>query len=245
MTPQHRATNTPAAVARPKGPVKPDRRQNILLAAEKLFARNGYHAVSIRDIADEAGVPLALVGYYFGQKRELYRAIFEHWSTMIEERLESLRRALAIKDGDRLTALVEAFIAPVIRLRASAEGEYYALLMTRGLSMQSEEEDSIIREFFDPMAAAFIDAFHKTLAAEFRGVSHAQVAWCYQFALGSLLHHIGDERIGRLSKGKNQPSDPAAMPLLVSFITNGMRGAVRDMRSVEKAARANRSQPAP
>jgi AcrR family transcriptional regulator len=240
MTRQDRASNAPLAVARPKSPAKPDRRQNILLAAEKLFASNGYHAVSIRDIADEAGVPLALVGYYFGQKRELYRAIFEHWSAMIEERLASLQRALAIKEGDRLNALVEAFIAPVIRLRASAEGEYYALLMTRGLSMQTEEEDEIIREFFDPMATAFIEAFHKVLAAEYPGVSHARVAWCYQFALGALLHHIGDVRVERLSKGKNQPSDPAAMPLLVAFIANGMRGAIRYTRAAEKPSRSRK-----
>lgn len=229
MTRQDRAAASPAAIARPKVAARPDRRQNILLAAEKLFARNGYHAVSIRHIADEAGVPLALVGYYFGQKHELYRAIFEHWGAMIEERMTSLRQALEQTGGDRLAALVDAFIAPVIRLRASVEGEYYALLMTRGLSLQSEEEDAIIREFFDPMATAFIDAFHRTLAAEFPGVSHAQVCWCYQFALGALLHHIGDTRVERLSKGKNRPSDPGAMPLLVSFVTHGMRGAVRDL----------------
>ncbi|HSH90364.1 MAG TPA: TetR family transcriptional regulator [Ramlibacter sp.] len=237
MASQHRAKIETTAVSRPRGPVKPDRRQNILLAAEKLFARNGYHAVSIRHIADEAGVPLALVGYYFGQKHELYHAIFEHWSTMIEERLESLRKAMAGKGGDRLAALVEAFIVPVVRLRASAEGEYYALLMTRGLAMQTEEDDAIIREFFDPMATAFIDAFHRTLADEFPGVTHAQVAWCYQYALGALLHYIGDARVERLSKGKNQPNDPAAMPMLVSFIANGMRGAVRDASPGEKQSR--------
>ena len=71
-------------------PARPDRRQNILLAAEKLFAKYGYHAVSIRHIADEAQVPLALVGYYFGAKHELYHAIFEHWRATIDERLASL-----------------------------------------------------------------------------------------------------------------------------------------------------------
>jgi AcrR family transcriptional regulator len=191
------------ATARPAAAAKPDRRQNILLAAEKLFAKFGYHAVSIRNIADEAEVPLALVGYYFGAKQDLYRAIFEHWSTMIQERLASLKEAMAQKDGDRLTRLVEAFIAPVIRLRASAEGEYY-----------------------DPMAKAFIDAFHSALAAESKSVTRAQVAWCYQFALGALLHHISDTRVHRLSQGENRPSDPAVMPQLVAFIANGMRGAV-------------------
>jgi AcrR family transcriptional regulator len=218
------------AVKRPAAAAKPDRRQNILLAAEKLFAKYGFHAVSIRDIADEAGVPLALVGYHFGAKQELYHAIFEHWSGMLQERLDSLARVMADGGADRLQQLVEAFLAPVIRLRASAEGEYYALLMTRGLTLQSEEEDRIIREFFDPLAKAFIDAFHRTLAAEFPGVSRAQVAWGYQFALGALLHHISDTRVHRLSGGENRPSDPAAMPQLVAFVTEGLRGAMRPAR---------------
>ncbi len=85
----------PPAKPRAATQAKPDRRQNILLAAEKLFAKFGYHAVSIRTIADEAEVPLALVGYYFGAKQDLYRAIFEHWSTMIGERLASLKEAMA------------------------------------------------------------------------------------------------------------------------------------------------------
>jgi len=52
---------------------RPDRPMAILLAAEKLFAQRGYHAVTIRQIAEEAGVPLALVGYHFGPKRDLFR----------------------------------------------------------------------------------------------------------------------------------------------------------------------------
>ena len=219
-----------APVVSSNGVGKTNRRQRILRAAEKLFARNGYHGVAIRQIADEAKVPLALVGYYFGQKRELYRAIFEHWRAMTEEGLETLRLALATTDGDRLATLVEAFIAPVIRLRASAEGQYYALLMARGLAVQGEEEDEIIREFFDPVATAFIKAFRKLLAAEYPGASHARTAWCYQFAMGALLHHISDARVERLSKGKNRPTDPAAKSLLVAFIASGMRGLVREMR---------------
>jgi AcrR family transcriptional regulator len=71
---------------------RPDRRLAILLAAERLFAQHGYHAVSIRQIAEAAGVPLALVGYYFGPKHELFHAIFEHWQGTVEERLERLDR---------------------------------------------------------------------------------------------------------------------------------------------------------
>lgn len=220
-------TRNASQLKRPAAAARPDRRQNILLSAEKLFAKYGFHAVSIRDIADDAGVPLALVGYHFGNKQQLYHAIFEHWSGMLQERMRALDEVMASTQPglDRLAHLVEAFIAPVVRLRASAEGEYYALLMTRGLTLQSEEEDGIIREFFDPLAQAFIRTFRAVLAQEFPGITQAQVAWCYQFALGALLHYVSDVRVHRLSGGENRPSDPAAMPQLIAFIAAGMRGA--------------------
>lgn len=202
---------------------RPDRRFDILLAAEKLFAQRGYHGVSIRQIADEARVPLALVGYYYGQKHELFHAIFEHWNSTIRERLDILaqvrRRA---GEHDYLEQVVDAFLGPVLRLRASPEGEWYALLMTRGLNEPGQETDQVLREFFDPMANAFIDA----LMDAFKGHTRAQVAWAYQFMLGALLHHIGDERVLRLSGDVNPPNDPAAAPLLAAFITGGMRQAM-------------------
>lgn len=231
-------TPSPAAVKRPAVAARPDRRHNILLSAEKLFAKYGFHAVPIRDIADDAGVPLALVGYHFGSKQQLYRAIFEHWSGMVQERLDALEQVMAAPESDdRLSDLVEAFIAPVVRLRASEEGEYYALLMTRGLTLQSEDEDQIIREFFDPLANAFIAAFHTVLAAEHPGIKKAQVAWAYQFALGALLHYVSDARVHRLSGGENRPADPAVAPQLVAFVANGMRGAAQAFASARKKKR--------
>ncbi len=217
-----------ARVRRPLKPaVKPDRKQAILLAAERLFAQRGYHAVSIRQIAQEAGVPLALVGYYYGQKHELFHAIFAHWADTIDLRLKGLREVERQPyDRQKLQRIVEAFVGPVIVLRASAEGEYYALLMTQGLSTQEGEADRVLRDFFDPMADAFISVLHDTLRQESPGITRATVAWCYQFALGALLHHISDLRVERLSNGTSQPNDPLAAPLLVDFIVHGIRGVV-------------------
>ena len=119
---------------------RPDRRQAILLAAEKLFAQHGYHAVTIRQIAEEAGVPLALVGYYHGQKHELVHAIFEHWAPAIEARLAGLAAVnLDPDDARTLPRIIEAFTTPVLALRASPEGEYYALLVARELANTTEE----------------------------------------------------------------------------------------------------------
>ena len=218
------ATSTSSRPARARAAAeRPDRKQAILLAAEKLFAQHGYHAVTIRDIAVEAGVPLALVGYYYGQKHELFHAIFAHWSHTIEARLAALRAIdTAAPRPDTLKRIIEAFTGPVLTLRASPEGEYYALLVARELYHAREETDRILRGFFDPLAHAFIDALQRTLPHASRG----EVAWVYQFALGALLHHLTDSRIDRLSNGECRAGDPAAAPMLVTFIVGGIRAAL-------------------
>lgn len=198
---------------------RPDRRAAILLAAERLFAEHGYHAVSIRQIAQEADVPLALVGYYFGQKHELFHAIFAHWRSTIAERLALLAEAEASPhDAHYLSRIVHAFVRPVLQLRASSEGEYYALLVARELLYRTPATEQVLVDFFDPMAHAFIAA----LQAACPGSTRAQTAWAYQFTMGALLHHLIDHRVERLSLGFNAPHDPQAAPLLTTFITAGI-----------------------
>lgn len=235
-TPPARRSAPRAAAASAEAP-RPDRRHAILLAAEKLFAQHGYHAVTIRQIAEEAAVPLALVGYYFGPKHELFHAIFEHWSHSIEERMAGLK-AVHIDPADlrTLPRIIEAFTGPVLALRASAEGEYYALLVARELYHATEEADRVMRGYFDPLAEAYIDALHLALPHATRG----QVAWAYQFALGALLHHLNDSRIERLSHGENRRSDPAAAPMLVNFIVGGLRAALPRPKAPPKKTTSRR-----
>jgi AcrR family transcriptional regulator len=202
---------------------QPDRRLNILLAAEKLFALRGYHAVSIRDIAAEAQVPLALVGYYYGAKHELYGAIMQSWRGSIDERLARLHDATAEADRSlRLERILEAFIVPLVALHASPEGQYFALMAARDLAAPTPEADAAQREFFDPMAHAFIDALMTTAPHATRG----RVAWCYQFTLGAVLHFLSDQRVERLSKGENRPADPAATGQLLAFVVAGFRAVL-------------------
>ena len=69
----------------------------ILDAAEKLFSARGFTAVTVRDIAAEAGVSHALVHRYLGSKQDVYRAMLV--------RNESALRNAASDDDDLLTAV--------------------------------------------------------------------------------------------------------------------------------------------
>jgi TetR/AcrR family transcriptional regulator, repressor for neighboring sulfatase len=57
----------------------------ILDAAEGLFAERGFTAVSVRDIAAEAGVSHALVHRYLGSKEQVYRAMLSRRENVIRD----------------------------------------------------------------------------------------------------------------------------------------------------------------
>ena len=62
-----------------------DRRRQILDAAVRVFARQGYNACRVSDIADEAGVAYGLVYHYFKSKDEVLDTLFlERWDVLLE-----------------------------------------------------------------------------------------------------------------------------------------------------------------
>jgi AcrR family transcriptional regulator len=61
-----------------------DRRRQILDAAVAVFARQGFHACRVSDIADEARVAYGLVYHYFTSKDEILDTIFlERWELLL------------------------------------------------------------------------------------------------------------------------------------------------------------------
>jgi AcrR family transcriptional regulator len=64
--------------------VATDKRRQILDAAVRVFARQGFHSTRVSDIADEAGVAYGLVYHYFDSKDEVLNELFsERWSLLL------------------------------------------------------------------------------------------------------------------------------------------------------------------
>jgi TetR/AcrR family transcriptional regulator, fatty acid metabolism regulator protein len=62
-----------------------DRRRQILDAAVRVFARQGFHACRVSDIAREAGVAYGLVYHYFNSKEQVMNELFtERWSLLLQ-----------------------------------------------------------------------------------------------------------------------------------------------------------------
>jgi TetR/AcrR family fatty acid metabolism transcriptional regulator len=69
-----------------------ERRRQILDAAVRVFAKKGYHASRVSDIAGEAGVAYGLVYHYFESKDAVLEAVFREMWEMMVAALEAVER---------------------------------------------------------------------------------------------------------------------------------------------------------
>ena len=87
-----------------------DKQVNILEAAEKHFADKGFEGTSVRDIAETAGVNIAMINYYFGSKEKMMEAMFDYRSSSFTLQLESMIRNTDLDPMDKLDRLVGQYI---------------------------------------------------------------------------------------------------------------------------------------
>jgi AcrR family transcriptional regulator len=89
--------------------IRPDEpgREKILEAGLELFGERGYHATSIAEIGERAGIAKSVLYHYFGSKSALYEAILEAQTHDLMERVA----AAAPTGRARLRAGVDAYLS--------------------------------------------------------------------------------------------------------------------------------------
>ncbi|MEX2489293.1 MAG: TetR/AcrR family transcriptional regulator [Pseudomonadales bacterium] len=108
---------------RPETRAGKDVRLLLLEASRRLFASHGYQGVSVKAIADQAGVNPAMVHYYFGNKDGLFVAVIEETLVPV---LQKARELANITD-------TESFIRQFLQIYMStiAANPWLPVLLTR------------------------------------------------------------------------------------------------------------------
>jgi len=204
-------------------------KEKLMDAAEKLFARKGFHGTSLRDITGEAGVDLALVNYHFGGKKPLLAAVLERRGAVLNEvRLARLKevRAAAAPGPASPEAVVGAFFDPILeRLAHAGPGwhNYFSLLAwvnnspEWGRKLMSKTFNATVREFIGALKESLPDA-----PAE-------DIYWGYNFLTGALTLSLAETgRLDELSDGLCRSTDVAALKArLGPFVAAGLEGLAR------------------
>ena len=207
---------------RPRFPTDGGSRQNLILdAAEALFSVHGFHGVTVRQVAEEAGVDPALLGYYFDSKRGLFDAVLLRRAEIINaNRLLSMARYEA--EGNTLTVegCLQSFLEPVLQWweTGGTGWKNYLRLIALVNNTPAWGSDTITR-FFDPVVQKLIELLRKVLPE----AADAELYWSYHFVSGALsLSFAETGRIDQLSGGKCRSADVQAVrERMAAFLAPG------------------------
>jgi AcrR family transcriptional regulator len=225
-----------STATKPPATRKSNLREAILSAGEVLFSTKGFNAVSIRDIAQEAGANPGSVTYHFKSKDGLLTEIYQrHCVPMNQRRSELLAAARRVRDvQDRLEAIVRAYVLPAFSSGSDLAGG--GARFTRLRAVMSAEANSfvsrIIAQTFDDTSHALIDAVHESLPH----IPRTTIVWRCHFLLGALYYTlVSPERITRLSRGEADGTDPGeAIEQLVRATVAALEAPSLDDSSVER-----------
>jgi len=94
-----------------------EKQLQIINTAESLFASKGYDGTSVRDIADEAGINIAMISYYFGSKEKLMQALIEERTDQVRLRVERLLNDNSLLPFEKISVLIDEYVARVVQKR--------------------------------------------------------------------------------------------------------------------------------
>lgn len=151
--PPLRAPKAKSAAANGKPKRASDKRDRILAAAVKVFAKNGFHTTRVSDIAKAAGVADGTIYLYFESKEELLVSLFE----------DRVGKLLAFVGSE----LAKVPSAP-LRLRAVIDMQLGLLEGERELAevitVSFRQSTRFMKELATPQFSAYLDAIARIVA---------------------------------------------------------------------------------
>ncbi len=130
-----------------------DKRDRILDAAVRVFAKKGFHATRVSEVARAAGVADGTIYLYFKSKDELLVSLFEH---RVERLLAFLEKELprAASATEKLKRIIELQLGLL-------EGERDLAEVVTVILRQSTK---LMKEYAAPKFSAYLDAIARVVA---------------------------------------------------------------------------------
>lgn len=92
-----------------------EKQLQIMEKALMVFADQGYDAASVRDIAQQAEVNVAMISYYFGSKEKLLEAIFKNQTELMKIRIESILQNKSEHPSAKVDQIIDAYIDVIVK----------------------------------------------------------------------------------------------------------------------------------
>ena len=217
------ARSTAKRVGRTKAEQRAKSLEQILDAAEYLFSRNGFHGVTLRDVAQRVGIHTTLLHYYFEDKHDLFRAVFERRASVTCDRRMAALEQYEAEAGDHPTVegALHAFLDTDLDLYFEGGERWmnYGAFCAR--VSHSKEGAAMMAVHFDPIVLKLVSILKRALP----DYGDEDIFWGYHFVTGALMNTLARSgRIDRLSGGACRSDDfPAVKKRIARFLAAGFR----------------------
>ncbi|MBK9329529.1 MAG: helix-turn-helix transcriptional regulator [Sphingobacteriales bacterium] len=126
----------------------------IKAAAKKLFTQKGLAATRTRDIAQEAGINLALLNYYFRSKDKLFEIVMrENVLLFLSGMLESMQHSEHLNLEQKLELLIDRYIDMLI---ANPDLPFFILSISRTNGLELDKGDDPLLNGMKGTACLFL-----------------------------------------------------------------------------------------
>ncbi len=191
-------------MARPRSPGFDAQREQLLAAAARLFAHQGYTATTMQQVADAAGVGKATLYHYVRDKPALLAAIAGGHVARLEALVEEVA-AEGLHAEPHLARLIECFL----RVYAGAQNEHRVLTEDVKFLPEAEREAllagqrRVVQAFADAVAAIRPDLAPAGLAKPVAMLLFGMINWTFTWlrADGALTHEAMAPLVTRLFVG--------------------------------------------
>ena len=201
MVPPPSRPTAPTGTTAAPGTEPDPARARLLRAGLRLFAHQGYAATSTRELAQAAGVNVAAISYYFGDKAGLYRAVFFEPLGEIADDIAAFSGAqLSIEDA--LRGFYAGFLEP---LSQGEDGQLCVKLRMREMLEPTGLWDQEVNEGIKPMHEAMLVRLCRHLGLAAPDDDLHRLVICLT-ALGVHLH-IGRDVTDAVAPQLNQAAD--------------------------------------
>ncbi len=119
-----------------------DKQITILETAEKLFADKGFDGTSVRDIADEADINVAMISYYFGSKEKLLESLFTFRAVDTVRILESMLHDVKLTPLEKINRLIDYYID-----KFQTQHSFYKIMMREQVADHRNVTSELIYNF--------------------------------------------------------------------------------------------------
>lgn len=201
----------------------------ILDAAETLFAEWGFHATSLRQITDRAGVNVASVNYHFGSKERLLDSVLtRRLQPLNAERMKRLAEfqesCLASGEPVSVRGIYRCFLDPTLMAVMSGQAGNLSLIMGRIFT----EFKGVMMARVAPLLEPVIDAYIVALCDALPEFSKNEVTIRFRMSMGAMHHAIHtlranmDDALPQALKCDLSPDE--MVEILIGFVSRGMEG---------------------